>query len=92
LCPASLKTPLLAADEDNSHEKENTEQRKPCSKDSICSTNSTSSVTLKACSGCFSVRYAGKDEQKKDWKRHRPLCKALAKHGEKQSFFKTFVS
>ncbi len=32
---------------------------------------------LKACSGCLSVCYAGRDEQKRDWKRHRGVCKAL---------------
>ena len=31
----------------------------------------------KACSGCLAVSYKGKDEQKKDWKRHKALCKAL---------------
>ena len=33
--------------------------------------------SLKACSGCLSVCYAGREEQKKDWKRHKAVCKVL---------------
>ena len=32
---------------------------------------------LKACSGCLSVSYAGREEQKSHWKRHKAVCKVL---------------
>ncbi|XP_059086814.1 uncharacterized protein LOC131883372 [Tigriopus californicus] len=32
---------------------------------------------MKACSGCLSVNYANKDAQKKDWRRHKDICKVL---------------
>ena len=32
---------------------------------------------LKACSGCYSVCYSGREAQKKHWKQHKPICKAL---------------
>ena len=34
---------------------------------------------LKACSGCLSICYAGRDQQKSDWKRHKQVCKVLQK-------------
>ena len=37
---------------------------------------------LKACSGCLSVCYAGREEQKADWKRHKKVCKVLQPLGE----------
>ena len=40
------------------------------------------STQLKACSGCLSVCYAGKEEQKRDWKRHKAVCKVLQNVGE----------
>ena len=41
----------------------------------------TEGSELKACSGCMSVCYAGREEQKADWKRHKPICKVLQKLG-----------
>ena len=39
---------------------------------------------LKACSGCLSVSYAGREEQKSHWKRHKAVCKVLKRFcGEK---------
>jgi hypothetical protein len=32
------------------------------------------------CSGCLTARYCGRDCQGVHWKRHRPVCKALAAH------------
>ena len=32
---------------------------------------------LKACSGCYSVCYSGREAQKKHWKQHKAICKAL---------------
>ncbi len=32
---------------------------------------------LKACSGCLCVCYADKEQQKRDWRKHKVLCKAL---------------
>ena len=32
---------------------------------------------LKACSGCLSVSYAGREEQRSHWKRHKAVCKVL---------------
>ena len=36
----------------------------------------------KACSGCLSVCYAGREEQKQDWKRHKAICKILQQFGK----------
>ena len=43
---------------------------------------STDGAELKACSGCMSVCYAGREEQKTDWKRHKSVCKILQRLGE----------
>ena len=32
---------------------------------------------LKMCGGCKMVGYVGKEEQKEDWPKHKPLCKIL---------------
>jgi hypothetical protein len=32
---------------------------------------------LKVCSGCRSIGYAGREEQKTDWKRHKAVCKVM---------------
>ena len=40
---------------------------------------------LKACSGCLSVSYAGREEQKSHWKRHKAVCKVLKRFcGERE--------
>ena len=42
---------------------------------------------FKACSGCLSVCYAGKEEQKKDWNRHKAVCKSLQHIGNGLKLF-----
>ena len=39
-------------------------------------------TALKACSGCYSVCYSGREAQKKHWKNHKSICKALQALGE----------
>eukprot|EP00094_Tigriopus_californicus_P009383 TCALIF_09048-PA protein Name:"Protein of unknown function" AED:0.16 eAED:0.32 QI:0/0.57/0.37/1/0.85/0.75/8/0/553 len=43
----------------------------------LCPTSLTIRDDMKACSGCLSVNYANKDAQKKDWRRHKDICKVL---------------
>ena len=43
----------------------------------LCPVSLKASDDLKACSGCLSVAYAGREEQKSHWKRHKAVCKVL---------------
>ena len=42
-------------------------------------------TSLKACSGCYSVCYSGREAQKKHWKQHKNICKALQPLGNLKS-------
>lgn len=44
---------------------------------SLCPTSLTIRDDMKACSGCLAINYANKDAQKKDWRRHKDVCKVL---------------